>query len=95
MRAFKVALYVLTIAISFFFGLWELRLKRQLTDEALAPQREDVSELDPLYELRRGFRRERILRSLPRETISKLRIVVTLKFVCVAILVVEVILLQR
>lgn len=95
MFAFKTALYILTIASLFSFGLWEWKLKRQLTDEFLEQQHESVSDIDSFYEIRRNFKREHILKSLPREALFKLRVVVSLKFLFFVILIIEVAFLQR
>lgn len=96
MLAIKIALCLLTLGIAFFFAFWELRLRRRLTDEALEQQRESVSDhSDVLYDIRRDIRRERILKSLPCDVLFKLRVVVSLKFLFLAILLFEVILLRR
>lgn len=94
MLAFKIALYILTLGSAFFFGFWELKLRRQLTDGSLE-QHENVSDFDSLYDVRKEIRRERLLNRLPREVRFKLRVVVSLKLLFFAILVIEVILLQR
>jgi hypothetical protein len=94
MLAFKIALYVLTISSAFFFGFWELKLKRQLTDDFLDQQHENVSDIDSFYEFRRDVRRERILKNLPREVLFKYRVEVGLKVLFAAILIIEVIVLQ-
>jgi hypothetical protein len=95
MHAFKIALYILTSATALFFAFWEMKLKHQLTDKSLKQQHESVSDIDSFYEFRRDIRRERILKSLPREVLSKLRVVMSLKLLFAAIFIVEVILLQR
>lgn len=96
MLASKIALYILTIGAAFFFAFWELRLRRQLTDEALEQQRESVSDYaDVSYDVRKAIRRERILKSLPREVLFRLRMVVSLKFLFLAMLMFEVVFLQR
>ena len=90
MLTFKIALIVLTLAVAMFFGFWELKIKRQMTDDILDRQ-ETVSDYsDVLYDMRRGIRRERILRNLPIEVRSRVRVVIGLKLLCVAILIVEV-----
>ena len=96
MPIFKAVLYVLTIGSVFFFGFWEYRLRRRLTDEALEQQRESVSDYcDLSYEIQKEKRRERILNSLPRESLSKLKLIAGAKFLFFAILIVEIVLLQR
>jgi hypothetical protein len=96
MLALKTALYTLTIGFAFFFASWELKLRRRLTDDALDQQNENVSDYaDVSYGIRREVRRERIKKSLPAEILFKLRIVASLKFLFVAILIAEVIFLQR
>lgn len=96
MLATKIALYVLTLGTALFFAFWEMSLRRRLTDEALEQQRESVSDhSDVLYDMRKEIRRERILKSLPRKDLFKLRVVVSLKFLFLAVLLFEVVLLQR
>jgi len=77
-----------------FFGFWEDRLKRQLTDSAMKPVAW-VSDFGIVHDLRERMRRERVLRELPKEALRKFRMVVILKFLFVAILIAEVIILQR
>jgi hypothetical protein len=73
-----------------------LKLWRRLTEEALGQRQERVSDFqDVLYGIRKEFSRERLLRSLPREALIRLRVVGGLKFLFLVILVVEVICLQR
>ncbi len=76
-----------------FFGFWELRLKRRLTDSAPQPSK-IVSDLG-VINLSDRLMRERILKDLPREAKFKYRMVVMFKFIFVAILIAEVIILQR
>ena len=89
----KALTYSVTILVAMFFGFWELRLKEQLTDTGVQPSRM-VSDLGPVY-LSDRLRRERALRDLPKQALFKLRAVVMLKFLFVAALVAEVIVLQR
>ena len=90
MLAFKSALVVLTLAVAMFFGFWELRIKRQMTDDAL-DREETVSDYsDVSYDMRRDIRRESILRNLPPEPRSRLRVVLSLKLIFVGILIIEV-----
>jgi hypothetical protein len=96
MLAFKAALYTLTIGSAFFFAFWEWKLRRQLTDEALEQQNESISDYsDVSYGIRREVRRERIMKNLPPEELFKFRVVASLKFIFVAILIAEVIFLQK
>lgn len=90
----KVVTYCATIAAAMFFAFWELRLKRQLTDDAVRPV-ERVSDLGVMNDLSERMRREQVLRDLPKQALFKLRMVVALKFLLVAILILEVIILQR
>ncbi len=90
----KVFVYSLTLALAMFFAFWELRLKRQLTDSALTPNTRP-SEFGVVNDLSERMSRERVIAALPREALTKLRTVVALKFLFVAILIVEVVVLQR
>ena len=90
----KSLLYLLTIAAGFFFAFWELKLKRQVINDA-PREPENVSDLGWYSALREQVWRERLLGSLPREKLAKLRVIMRLKFLCVAVLVIEVICLQR
>ncbi len=89
----KVVIYSVTILAAMFFGFWELRLKEQLTDSAFQPSKM-VSDFGA-FNLSERIKREQILRDLPKEAKSKYRKVVMLKFLFVAILIAEVIILQR
>jgi hypothetical protein len=93
MLIFKLATYSMTIAAAMFFGYWELRLKRELTDNAVEP-RKRPSEFGISGDLSERVERERILSGLPEEGLSKLRRVVRLKLLFVAILIAEVLFLQ-
>ena len=90
----KVVTYGATIAVAMFFAFWELRLKRQLTDSAMQSV-ERVSDLGIMNDLSERMRREQVLRDLPKQALFKFRIVVTLKFLFVAILIAEVVILQK
>ena len=93
---FKATLYILTIVSMFFFAGWEMRLRRRLTDEALEQQHESVREYPfTLSTIQDEFRRESILNRLPPEALSTYRVLVILKFLFLAALVVEVIVLQK
>jgi hypothetical protein len=96
MLALRIALVVPTIAAWFFCEFWEKKIRRQLTDEAFYQQPESLSDVqDTFYNMRREMRRERILKSLPPEMRLKYRRVVGLKFSLFALLIVEVLVLQR
>lgn len=90
----KFVIYTVTIASAMFFAFWELRLKRRLT-EGVSPQSEKISELGAMGDLSERMKRERALGYLPKATLAKFRTIVALKFLFVAILIVEVIVLQR
>lgn len=77
-----------------FFAFWELRLKRQLTNGATQPANRG-SALGITNDLSDRMRREQILKELPKQRVSKLRTVVMLKFLFVAVLIAEVLILQR
>lgn len=93
MFTLKAVTYSATIAAAMFFGFWELRLKRQLTDTALELSKA-VSDFG-IVNLSERLKREEILRGLPKQAKFKLRTVVILKFVFIAILIMEVVILQR
>jgi hypothetical protein len=90
----KVATYGATIVIVMFFGFWELRMRRELTDKLLPPP-ERASDLGLLYDFSEQIKRDKTLRSLPKQALFKLRMVGLLKFVFFAILIAEVIILQK
>lgn len=94
MFALKSAVYVPTIAATFFFAFWEMKIRRQLTDGPL-PSHENPGDFGLFGDISKEMNRERILRSLPRERLSKYRTVMVLKFVFIALLIVEVLVLQR
>jgi hypothetical protein len=90
----KIIIYSITIAAAMFFGFWELRLKHQLTDSATQPF-ERVSDLGVMNDLSERMRREKILGDLPKRALVKFRMIVIFKFLFVAFLIVEVIILQK
>lgn len=94
MTMLKFTIYSLTITLAMFFAFWELRLKRQLTD-GVPPTSEVPSELGVMNDLSERMSRERMIGDLPKETLTKLRTIVALKFLFVAILILEVIVLQK
>jgi hypothetical protein len=93
MFALKTVVYGLTTAAMFFFAIWELQIRRKLTDGVL-----QSDEIPPNFGFSSDFskeiNRERILRSLSRERLFKYRSVKVLKFVFFALLFVEVLVLQ-
>jgi hypothetical protein len=94
MPILKVVTYCATIGAAMFFAYWERKLKLQLTDEAVQPLKH-VSDLGMLYDLKESLQRERFLRGLPAKVKFKYRMAIALKFVFFAILIVEVLVLQR
>jgi len=96
MLGLRIATYALTSASALLFAFWEVRLRRQLTEPALAQQHESVSDYADLsYDIRQEIRRERVLTNLPPGVKFRLKVIAGLKFLFLAILVVEVIILQR
>ncbi len=95
MLALKAVLYALTAGSAFSFGIWELRLRNQLTDDQLEQKNETPGDSGFFFDLKRQFRRERILAGVTPGARSKYRVVAGLKFLFAAILVIEVIVLQR
>jgi hypothetical protein len=95
MIVFKIVLYLMTIAATFFFEFRERKLKHQLTDEQLEQQHENVSDFDSFYEIRRNIKREHILRNLPDGAKSKLNIAIGLKFLFGVVFCLEILILQR
>ncbi len=94
MVAWKSLLYLLTFAAAFFFAFWEMKIKDELTHGA-SQDDQRVSDFGVWKDLSNRMNRERFLKSLPRERLSKYRVVVSLKFLSVALLVIEVILLHK
>jgi hypothetical protein len=90
----KILIYSATIAAALLFGFWELRLKRQLTDDALHPPAR-VSDLGIVNDLSERMKREHFLRTLPRQKLRKFKLVVGLKFLFAVLFIIEVIVLQR
>jgi hypothetical protein len=90
----KCVVYTVTIVVAMFFAFWELRLKRQLTD-GVSSWSGKISEFGVMHDLSERMERERALRALPKAALGKLRIVIRLKFLFVALLIIEVIVLQR
>src|SRR5580704_4942993 len=88
MLILKIIIYSLTFTVGMFFAFWESRLKQQLTDGI-------SSESGSIHDLSKNMERERVLRALPKEKLVKFRTVVALKFLFVALLIIEVFVLQR
>lgn len=95
MIEFKIVLYTLTLAATFFFAIRERKLKLELTDSVLNQQRENVSDFDSLYEIRKDIQRERILRDIPPAAKSKLNVAIGLKFLFGVAFCIEILILQR
>ena len=93
MFVIKALTYGVAILVDMFFGFWELRLKEQLTDTVV--QRSKMVSDFGAVDLSDRLRRERTLGDLPKQALFKLRMIVMLKFLFVAILVAEVGVLQR
>jgi hypothetical protein len=94
MITLKAAVYILTLAGAFVFAFWELKLKRELSDEALG-QRGNVADYRSSNNLSERISRERILESLPLQTRRRLRLIILTKFVFVAAFLIAVVVLQR
>ena len=87
MHVFKIVLYAVTGAGAFFFGFREFKLRNELTDGVLrGPGSGQVAE---------QFKRQRVLWSLPPEARAPYNRAAALKFVFVALLIIEVLFLQR
>ena len=93
-HALGIALCIVTLAAALFFAFRELKLKSELT-AGIAEEDKFVSEYGVANDLRLRMKREHYLKQLPREKLSKYKLAVTLKFFFVALLIVEVITLQR
>ena len=86
-HAAKVLTYSITIAAAFFFGFSELKLKRQLTDEA--PQLpKGIVDRGIMDDLSERMERERFLRSLPRQRLRRYKSAVALKFLFILLLII-------
>jgi hypothetical protein len=94
MSTLKVVIYCVTIAVALFFAFWEARLKRQLTDEAPQPP-VSVSDMGVINNLKEMIKREQYLNCLPKKATVKYRRAAMLKLLFVAILIAEVIFLQK
>jgi len=94
MLPLKIALYCVTSAAALFFAFREQKLRRALTDEEFQPSK-NVGDFGVLNDLSEEMQRERILRALPPQALRKYRMAVGLKFLFVAILIAEVIVLQK
>jgi hypothetical protein len=94
MLAFKVILYLLTIGCAFFFAFLEVKMKHRLTDNLLEDDQRP-SEMGVLNDISTRMKRERLLKGLAPDVLVPFKRVVTLKFLFMAIFVIEVIVLQR
>jgi hypothetical protein len=95
MLIFKIALYSLTTVGALYCAFWEMKLKNQLTEDALKRQYEGVSDFGIFNDLSNRMKRERFLKTLSSEELFKYRVAVSLKFIFVAVLIGEVVWLQR
>jgi hypothetical protein len=94
MFTLKIVIYSATVVAAMFFAFLELRLKDQLTDK-VSPKPTALIESGFTAVLSKRMERERALRALPRAETARFRKVVALKFLFVALLVIEVIVLQQ
>ena len=94
MHTVKIAVYALTVTGMFFFGFLELKLKRDLLDN-YPREPERVSDMGALSSIFMGIKDERLLNSLPSELRHKDRVAARFKFILFAILIIEVLILQR
>lgn len=86
MHIFKIVLYVTTFAGAFFFGFQERKLRNGLTDDVLRGAGSG--------QIAEQFNRQHILNTLSPEVLVPLRRATILKFVFLALLVVDVFILQ-
>ena len=86
MHTFKIVVYFLTAACMFFFGFQERKLRNDLTDDVLRGAGSG--------QIAEQFKRQHILNTLSPEVLVPLRRATILKFVFLALLVVEVFILQ-
>ena len=94
MLTWKGVTYTVTLALALLCAFWELRMKRQLSDKAIeASGYKNAS--GSLNDMSEKIERERLLSTVPKEDLKALRAIVVLKFVFVAVLIVEVIVLQK
>jgi hypothetical protein len=84
----------MTFAAWMIFSIWRVRLKRQLTDTAIPPLKL-VSDLGIVNDFREELKREQVLRELPKQQLFKYRVVVLCSFLFFAMLIAEVLVLQR
>jgi hypothetical protein len=90
----KVVIYCVTIAAALFFGSRQSRLERQLTDDAPRLP-ENVVDRGILDDFKERMGRWQYLQSLPKQALVEYKRAVMLKFIFMAILFAEVIILQR
>ncbi len=94
MPTLRIVIYIATIAAAFFFAFWEQKLKERLTDGDFRPSK-NPGDFGVLNDLSERMQRERILGGLPQQALRKLKLVVSLKFLFLALLIAEVIFLQK
>jgi len=92
MFVFKLVLYVLSGGLVFFFGAREYKLRDELTESAL--QQREMFGLVETGQITEQFKRRGILNSLPPEARAPYKRAVILKFGFLALLIVEVCILQ-
>jgi hypothetical protein len=90
----KIVFYGVTIAGVFAFASLELKLKREWTEQ-VPRLPESVVDRGMMDDFSEQLKRERSLEELPSTMRSRLRRIIALKFLCIGMLVAEVILLQR
>jgi hypothetical protein len=94
MLAFKIALYTVTLASAFLFGFWENKLFSELTDGA-EQEEKNVSQFGFFNDISNRIKRRRFLKTLSPEMTFKYKVIVGMKFLCMAMLIAEVLVLQR
>ena len=96
MFVLKCIVYSVTIVLAMYFGYWELRLKAQLTDKELTDKEwGGISDPTILGDFAERIRRELVLKTLPKKARAKFNRAVALKFLFLALLVIEVLVLQN
>ena len=94
MFALKVLIYGATLTAAFFFAFLEMKIKLQLTDPTFRPSK-NPGDFGVLNDLSERMQRERILSGLPKQVRRKFNLVVGLKFLFVALLILEVMFLHK
>jgi hypothetical protein len=94
MLILKLVTYSVTFGAAILFAFLEQRLKLQLTDADFQPSN-SPADFGVLNDLSERLQRERILKGLPKQTLHKFKVIVGLKFLFLALLVAEVLFLQK